>query len=156
MRTTLTLADDVAAAVERMRRERSLGMSEAVNELVRAGLASQGERSSPFRQKSHDLGPGIDFDDVAAAELIGRRRSRTLASQEPPGSVHPHLSSSRERNGRPLQNRRTLDAEAVQGAREGNPLRSANRSACSSPSRSFSSSHPALRLAVRSACSRCG
>ena len=28
MRTTLTLADDVAAAVERLRRERSLGMSD--------------------------------------------------------------------------------------------------------------------------------
>lgn len=32
MRTTLTLADDVAAAaVEKLRRERSIGLSEAVN-----------------------------------------------------------------------------------------------------------------------------
>jgi hypothetical protein len=38
MRTTLTLADDVAAAVEALRRERSSGISEAVNELCRAGL----------------------------------------------------------------------------------------------------------------------
>ncbi|MEA2130053.1 MAG: hypothetical protein QOJ85_2944, partial [Solirubrobacteraceae bacterium] len=41
MRTTLTLADDVAAAVEKLRRERSIGLSEAVNELVRAGLTKQ-------------------------------------------------------------------------------------------------------------------
>lgn len=66
MRTTLTLADDVAAAVERLRRERSLGLSEAVNELVRAGLAKS-EPAAPFRQESHDLGRGIDFSNVAEA-----------------------------------------------------------------------------------------
>jgi hypothetical protein len=65
MRTTLTLADDVAVAVERFRRERSLGVSEAVNELVRAGLPAQEETRTPFRQKSHDLGRGIDLDNVA-------------------------------------------------------------------------------------------
>lgn len=67
MRTTLTLAEDVAAAVERLRRERSLGMSEAVNELVRAGLASQEQPRTPFRQKSHDVGVGIDVDNIADA-----------------------------------------------------------------------------------------
>lgn len=65
MRTTLTLADDVAAAVVRLRRERSIGMSEAVNELVRAGLTKQHRPASPFRQKSHDLGRGSDFDNIA-------------------------------------------------------------------------------------------
>jgi hypothetical protein len=65
MRTTLTLADDVAAAVERLRRERSIGMSEAVNELVRAGLIKQDRPTAPFRQRSHDLGRGIDFDNIA-------------------------------------------------------------------------------------------
>lgn len=65
VRTTLTLADDVAAAVERLRRERSIGMSEAVNELVRAGLTKQDKPASPFRQKSHDLGRGIDIDSIA-------------------------------------------------------------------------------------------
>ena len=66
MRTTLTLADDVAAAVERLRRERSIGISEAVNELVRAGLTKR-EPSAPFRQKSHDLGVGIDVSNIAEA-----------------------------------------------------------------------------------------
>ena len=65
MRTTLTLADDVAAAVERLRRERSIGMSEAVNELVRAGLIKHDGPVAPFRQKSQDLGRGIDFDNIA-------------------------------------------------------------------------------------------
>lgn len=65
MRTTLTLADDVAAAVARLRRERSIGMSEAVNDLVRAGLAAQKSPETPFRQTSHDLGRGIEFDNIA-------------------------------------------------------------------------------------------
>ena len=64
MRTTLTLADDVAAAVEQLRRERSIGISEAVNELVRAGLTTQSKHAAPFRQTSHDLGRGIDFDNI--------------------------------------------------------------------------------------------
>ncbi len=67
MRTTLTLADDVVAAIERLRRERSIGISDAVNELVRAGLASQQRSRARFRQKSHDLGEGIDFDNVGDA-----------------------------------------------------------------------------------------
>lgn len=66
MRTTITLADDVAAAVERLRRERSIGLSEAVNDLVRAGLTGQ-RAASPFRQKAHDLGRGIDFSNIADA-----------------------------------------------------------------------------------------
>lgn len=66
MRTTVTLADDVAAAVEALRRERSIGVSEAVNELIRAGLARK-ERSRRFVQKSFDLGRGIDYTNVAEA-----------------------------------------------------------------------------------------
>lgn len=65
MRTTVTLADDVVAAVERLRRERSLGMSEAVNELVRVGLASQQRPSKPFRQKTYDLGIHVNVDNIA-------------------------------------------------------------------------------------------
>lgn len=65
VRTTLTLADDVAAAVERLRRERSIGVSEAVNTLVRAGLAKHEAPPTPFRQKSHDLGRGTGFDNIA-------------------------------------------------------------------------------------------
>lgn len=66
MRTTITLADDVAAAVEKLRRERSIGLSEAVNDLVRAGLIEQ-LPASRFRQKTHDLGRGIDVSNVGEA-----------------------------------------------------------------------------------------
>jgi len=67
MRTTLTLADDVASAIERLRRERSIGMSEAVNELIRAGLASRSGPREPFRQKSQDVGVHLNVDNIAEA-----------------------------------------------------------------------------------------
>jgi hypothetical protein len=60
----------VAAAVDRLRRERGLGLSEAVNELVRAGLTQRTARTH-FVQKSDRLGLRIDATDVAdALELL--------------------------------------------------------------------------------------
>ncbi len=65
MRTTVTLADDVAAAVEQLRRSRGAGVSEIVNELLRRGLAGS-DRPEPFRQSATDLGlPTLALDDVA-------------------------------------------------------------------------------------------
>ncbi len=58
------MADDVAAAIERVRRQRAIGLSQAVNELIRAGLVTQDKPPTPFRQRSHDLGRGIDFDNI--------------------------------------------------------------------------------------------
>ena len=77
VRTTVNLADDVSAAVERIRRERSVGISEVVNELVRAGLATEDQPRKRFRQQSRDLGEGIDFDNVGEAleTLDGPRSS---------------------------------------------------------------------------------
>ena len=64
MRTTVTLAKDVAAAVERMRRERSVGVSEAINELVRDGLAAPPKRRR-YEQVTHDMGTAIDYSNIA-------------------------------------------------------------------------------------------
>jgi hypothetical protein len=66
MRTTIDLADDVAAAVEKVRRERGIGLSAAVNELARAGLTKPA-RSAPFRQRTYNLGAGLDVSNVADA-----------------------------------------------------------------------------------------
>lgn len=66
MRTTVNLDDDVAAAVERLRRERSIGLSQAINELVRAGLTARTPRT-PFRQRSQPIGLRIDVTNVAEA-----------------------------------------------------------------------------------------
>jgi hypothetical protein len=67
MRTTVTLAEDVAAAVDRLRRDQGLGFSEAVNKLVRAGLVADREPGECFVQRTHDFGEGIDVSDVAEA-----------------------------------------------------------------------------------------
>ncbi|MGH3561650.1 MAG: CopG family transcriptional regulator [Mycobacterium sp.] len=64
MRTTVNLADDVARAVERLRRERTIGLSDAINELIRAGLAKREVRTR-FRQKTHDMGRAIiDYSNI--------------------------------------------------------------------------------------------
>jgi hypothetical protein len=66
VRTTVILDADVAAAVAGLRRERGLGLSEALNELARAGM--QAPESRPrFRQRSVDMGIGIDVRDTAEA-----------------------------------------------------------------------------------------
>jgi hypothetical protein len=70
MRTTVTLDDDVAAAVRQLREERHIGPSEAINELARAGLRRRQERQV-FKQNSFDLGLRIDVSNVAEAlELL--------------------------------------------------------------------------------------
>jgi metal-responsive CopG/Arc/MetJ family transcriptional regulator len=70
MRTTVNLDDDVAAAVERLRRDRSIGLSEAINELVRAGLTVKRPRK-PFRQQSANIVFKVDVTNVAEAlELL--------------------------------------------------------------------------------------
>lgn len=66
MRTTVNLEKDVAAAVERLRRERSIGLSEAVNTLVRQGLRSP-KRRPPFVQRTARVGLKIDVTNVAEA-----------------------------------------------------------------------------------------
>ena len=66
MRTTITLDDDVAAALDQRRRAEGRGMSEIVNDLVRAGLSAPSERR-PFVQRTADLGPGIDVTNVGEA-----------------------------------------------------------------------------------------
>lgn len=70
MRTTFTLDDDVAAEVERQRRQEGIGISEAVNRLIRAGLAHQ-PKSRTYRHRSVPLGLKVDVTDIAGVlELL--------------------------------------------------------------------------------------
>ena len=66
MRTTIELEDDTAKAVEQLRRDRGLGVSEAVNELIRAGLLPR-EPAPRFVQRTQSLGIRIDVSNVAEA-----------------------------------------------------------------------------------------
>jgi metal-responsive CopG/Arc/MetJ family transcriptional regulator len=66
MRTTIQLDPDVERAVDQLRRERGLGVSEAINELIRRGLIER-RPAKAFRQRSQPLGMKIDVSNVAEA-----------------------------------------------------------------------------------------
>lgn len=66
MRTTITFDEDVAAAVERLRHAERLGMSEAVNRLVRRGL-HVGSHRPQVRLDTVRLDLRLDVSNVAEA-----------------------------------------------------------------------------------------
>lgn len=65
MRTTVRLDPEVAAAAEELRRERHIGLGEAVNELARAGLLARDREDVPFRQRTAPVGLKVDVANVA-------------------------------------------------------------------------------------------
>jgi Ribbon-helix-helix protein, copG family len=72
VRTTLTLDDDVAAALEQLRRARGTRLKTLVNEVLREGLSNMRvprRRSKPFRTHAVDLGSPrfTSIDNVAEA-----------------------------------------------------------------------------------------
>jgi hypothetical protein len=73
MRKTLTIDDDVAAALECLRRNRRGSLKELVNEALRRGLHDMEIRPSqrpPFQTKSVDCG-GLLIDNVDnVAEIL--------------------------------------------------------------------------------------
>lgn len=60
----MTLADDVAAEVARIRRERGVGLSEALNELARRGMTSRPSRTH-YVHRTAKLGLRMDVSNVA-------------------------------------------------------------------------------------------
>ena len=67
MRTTVTLDPDVEAAVGRLRHRDGLGLSAAVNALVRQGLVQDAPRGARYVHEPADLGLLIDVHDVSEA-----------------------------------------------------------------------------------------
>ena len=63
MRTTVTLAEDVAAAVEELRRSEGVGVSEAVNRLARHGLAKPAS-SSRYEHTTYEMGQRVDVTNI--------------------------------------------------------------------------------------------
>ena len=73
MRTTVTLDDDVAAALARLRQLEDTGVSEAVNRLIRAGLAHQPTKMA-YRHRTSDLGLKIDISNIGEVlDLLDER-----------------------------------------------------------------------------------
>lgn len=73
MRTTLTLDDDVAAALERRRADRGTRLREEVNDLLRAGLAATSRPSTEpdgYELPTFDPGRPLVTDYRALAEIL--------------------------------------------------------------------------------------
>jgi len=75
MRTTLTLDDDVAAEIERLRKAREASLKDVVNEALRLGvreMAAPAKKRKPFRTRGVDLGELLipSIDDVTEALAI--------------------------------------------------------------------------------------
>jgi len=70
MRTTLTIEDDVAVELERLRRERDQNLKDVVNDALRRGLREMRARPKrkTFRTTGHDMGFFlVNVDNVAEA-----------------------------------------------------------------------------------------
>lgn len=65
MRTTVRLDPEVAAAAEHLRKERHIGLGEAINELARAGLARNKKKPTRFRQQTANVGLKVDVTNIA-------------------------------------------------------------------------------------------
>ena len=80
MRTTVEFEEDTARALEQLRTNTGMGVSEAVNHLVRRGLLAPDEASpedATFVQRTHRLGLRIDVSNVAdAIDLLEGPRAR--------------------------------------------------------------------------------
>lgn len=73
MRTTLTLDDDVAAALERRRSDRGTPLRDEVNKLLRAGLAAAGRQQAEptdYVLPTFDPGPPLITDHRELARLL--------------------------------------------------------------------------------------
>ncbi len=66
MRTTIEFDEDTAKAIDALRQESGVGVSQAVNELIRRGLHPRRD-TEPFHQRTRPLGLRIDVSNVAAA-----------------------------------------------------------------------------------------
>lgn len=70
MRTTLTLADDVADRLLELQKKQGLTLKEAVNQTLRAGLERQTAHHTPkrpkFKVRPRALGirSGLNYDDI--------------------------------------------------------------------------------------------
>lgn len=70
MRTTITIADDVYAEMERLRERDGLGPSAALNLLARRGMARH-DTSAMYVHRSAPLGLRVDVHDIGAVlELL--------------------------------------------------------------------------------------
>jgi hypothetical protein len=80
MRTTLTIDEDVAVQLQRLRQSRNRGLKQIVNEALRRGLKQMTDREKPhghYETRSVPLGRCLigSIDDVADALAVAEGES---------------------------------------------------------------------------------
>lgn len=65
VRTTISLDPDVLAAVQQLRASTGVGLSEAVNQLVRQGLTASTPRRKRFTQRTAEIDLRVDVTNIA-------------------------------------------------------------------------------------------
>ncbi|HEY4471206.1 MAG TPA: hypothetical protein VGN21_08545 [Stellaceae bacterium] len=81
MRTTLTIEDDVAAELERLRRTRDASLKDVVNEALRRGvreMSAPPKRKKPFRTQSFHTGGVLVKSIDNVAELLAEIEGETF------------------------------------------------------------------------------
>ncbi|MDP4014527.1 MAG: hypothetical protein U0990_07895 [Candidatus Nanopelagicales bacterium] len=64
MRTTYTPAADVAAEIDRLRRQHGIGVSEAIDILARRGMSAQGKPKRRPRSRTFHMRGRIDVSNI--------------------------------------------------------------------------------------------
>ena len=77
MRTTITVADDVLAEMERLRREDGLGPSEALMMPARRGMANT-NACKPYEHRTAPMGMKVDVANMGEVLLSGLERLRHI------------------------------------------------------------------------------
>lgn len=75
MRTTLTIDDDVAVQLERLRRKGDISLKDLINDALRRGLRDMNgpqKKRKPFRTKTFDAGTPLmdNIDNIAEVLAI--------------------------------------------------------------------------------------
>lgn len=81
MRTTLSLDDDVAAALEKLRKRRKLSLKAAVNEALRQGLAALSAPPGPkarARTRAVSLGRSLVGNVDNISEVLARAEGESF------------------------------------------------------------------------------
>jgi hypothetical protein len=79
MRTTLTIDDDVAASLERLRKTRNASLRDLINEALRRGIKDMSARPKPrepFRTRAVDVGEVlVPVDNISEALAVAEGES---------------------------------------------------------------------------------